>query len=197
MNISNKNLTDQSLTKRERRLLKRQQIENERLLSSRRKKIKKVIFILLPVILIAGGIIFSLLNYSPAENQGNPKIEIAQKRYNAGTVSMANGLVKHTYEIKNIGDGDLKIDRIWTSCHCTTARLMVGDKESPKFGMNNNPVFWSQKIAPNETGQLEVIFDPAFHGPQGTGPVVRVVYLSTNDKQNVKAEVRLSANVVQ
>lgn len=197
MNISNKNLTDQSLTKRERRLLKRQQIENERLLSSRRKKIKKVIFILLPVILIAGGIIFSLLNYSPAENQGNPKIEIAQKRYNAGTVSMANGLVKHTYEIKNIGDGDLEIERIWTSCHCTTARLRVGDKESPKFGMNNNPVFWSQKIAPNEVGQLEVIFDPAFHGPQGTGPVVRVVYLSTNDKQNVKAEVRLSANVVQ
>ena len=80
---------------------------------------------------------------------------------------------------------------------CTTARLRVGDKTSGEFGMQSNPIFWSQKIAPGETGYLEVTFDPAFHKEQGTGPVVRVVYLLSNDPQNEKAEVRLTANVVE
>lgn len=108
---------------------------------------------------------------------------------------MAEGLVKKTYEIKNTGGGDLKIDKIWTSCDCTTARLKVKDKESPEFGMHTSSLLWSQKIAPGETGFLEATFDPAFHGPQGTGPAVRIVYLSTNDPQNPKAEAKLFANV--
>ena len=198
MDNFNNNLTDQPLTKRERRLLKKQQREQERLLLVRRKKIKKIVFILLPAILIVGGITFGLLNYSrsePSENQGTAKIEILQKEYDAGTVSMATGKVKHTYEIKNTGDGDLKIDSIWTSCHCTTARLTVDDKTSSEFDMDKRST--SQKIAPGETGFLEVTFDPAFHGPQEVGPAVRAIYLSTNDPQNRKGEVKLLANVVQ
>lgn len=195
------NFNDKPLTKRQRRLLQKQQKEEERLQIIRRKKTKKIIFISLPILLIIIGIIFVVVNYSQPENrienQGTPKIEITQKEYNAGTVSMADGLVKHTYEIKNVGNGDLKIDRIWTSCMCTTAVLKVGNKTSPKFGMHAGSAFWSQKIAPNKAGQLEVIFDPAFHGPQGTGPIVRIVYLSTNDIQNKEIEVRLTANVVQ
>jgi hypothetical protein len=188
---------NQTLTKKQRRLLRKQQREQERLSSISRKKIKKAVFIFLPIVLIAGGIVFSWLSYSPSENQGTPKIEIVQKEYDAGTVSMADGVVKHTYEIKNTGDSDLKINRIWTSCMCTTAVLRVGDKKSPKFGMHDNPAFWSQTIAPEQAGFLEVEFDPAFHGPQGVGLAVRAVYLSTNDPENKKAEVKLSANVIR
>jgi hypothetical protein len=188
---------NQTLTKKQRRLLRKQQREQERLSSISRKKIKKAVFIFLPIVLIAGGIMFSWLSYSPLENQGTPKIEIVQKEYDAGTVSMADGVVKHIYEIKNTGDGNLKISRIWTSCMCTTAVLRVGDKESPKFGMHDNPAFWSQTIAPEQAGFLEVEFDPAFHGPQGVGLAVRAVYLSTNDPENKKAEVKLLANVIR
>lgn len=186
----------QLLTKRQRRLLRKQQKEQERLRLIRRKKIKKTIFIFLLVVLIAGGIIFGLLSRLSSESQGMPRIEISEKEYDAGTVSMAAGLVKHTYEIKNKGDGDLKINRIWTSCMCTTAHLKVGDKISSEFGMHSAPVFWSQKIAPGETGYLGITFDPGFHGPQGTGPVIRTIYLSTSDPQNKKIEFRLSANVM-
>ncbi|MFH1407494.1 MAG: DUF1573 domain-containing protein, partial [Patescibacteria group bacterium] len=101
-------------------MLKKQQQEQERLLLARRKKIKKAVFIFLPIVLIVGGIVFALLNNSPQENQGNPKIEIVEKEYDAGTISMADKVVKHTFEIKNTGYGDLRIDSIWTSCHCTT-----------------------------------------------------------------------------
>lgn len=199
MDNFNNHLYEQRLTKRERRLLRKQQRKQEGLLLARRKKIKKMLFIFLLIALIAGGIIFALLNYSPsenqAENQGTPKMEINPKEYDAGTVSMSAGKIQRTYEIKSIGDGDLEIDSVWTSCHCTTARLKVGDKTSPEFGMDKRRT--SQKIAPGETGFLEVTFDPAFHGPQGVGQAVRVVYLSTNDPENKKAEVRLLANVIQ
>lgn len=192
----NDNLNGQPSTKRERRLLKKQRKERERLLLQRRKEIKKGMLISLPILLLVGIIVFFAANYTPKENHpGVPRIEIPVNEYDAGTVSMADGLVKHTYEIKNTGIGDLKIDSIWTSCHCTTVRLTINDKTSPEFGMDKRST--SQKIAPGQTGQLEVIFDPAFHGPQGIGQAVRVVYLSTNDPQNKKVEIRLLANVIK
>lgn len=182
---------------REKYLLKKQRKEQERFEKARRKKIKKIVKISLPVILITGGAIFALVIYSPEESQGTPKIEVSPWEYDSGTVSMAEGLVKKTYEVQNKGNGDLKISRIWTSCHCTTAILKAGDKTSPEFGMSNNSAFWSQKIAPGETGYLEVIFDPTFHGSHGTGPVARVVYLSTNDPKNKEVELKLLANVIE
>ncbi len=195
------NIGNHRLTKKEKYLLKKQRKEQEHFHRARRKKIRKIIFISLPVILITGGIIFGLINYLSREkgenHSGIPKLEISIPEYDASTISMAEGLVKHTYEIKNIGEGNLKIDRIWTSCMCTTARLKVGDKESGEFSMHSKPLFWSFKIVPGETGFLEVTFDPAFHGPQGTGPVVRAVYLSTNDPKNEKVEVRLLADVIK
>jgi len=190
------NINNQELTKRERYLLKQEQKEKDRSKRIQGKKLRKII-IFSSLILIIGGVVFGLTNYSPGESEGTPRIEINPQKYDAGTVSMADGLVKKTYEIKNNGDGDLKIDRIWTSCMCTTAILKVGDEESPIFKMHDNPIFWSQKIIPGETGFLELTFDPAFHAPQGVGPILRAIYLSTNDPQNEKAEARLIANVVR
>ena len=192
-------------SKREKYLLKKQRKEEERLQRARQRKRKKIVnisLISLVMISITGGVIWVSANYfSNRDNQGNgggrPKMEISPLEYDAGTVSMTeNGLLKHTYEIKNNGDGDLKIDRIWTSCMCTTAVLKAGDKTSSEFGMHSNPAFWSQKIEPEKTGYLEVTFDTAFHGPQGTGSALREVYISSNDSQNKKAKVRLLAKVI-
>ncbi len=196
---------DHKLTKGERYLLKKQQKEQERLYKVRREKIKKITIISFSALLIIGGIAFVLANYSQPEQgekdiveaQGTPKIEIDPLRYDAGTVSMADGLVKYTYEIENQGDGALKIDRIWTSCMCTTARLRVGDKESPEFGMHTGLTSWFQEIAPGEKGFLDVAFDSTLHGLQGIGENIRAIYLSTNDPQNKKAEVMLRANVTR
>ncbi len=185
------------MNKKEKYILKKQKKEKERFRRARNRKLKKVLFVSLPALFIVGSIAFLVVNYSPEESHpGISRIEINSQEYDAGTVSMAKGLIKYTSKIKNTGEGDLKIDRIWTSCHCTTAILKVGDKTSPEFGMNSSGAFWSQKIAPGQTGQLEVIFDPAFHGPQGIGSAVRIVYLSTNDPENKKEEIKLLANVV-
>ena len=191
-------MDNQQLTKREEYILRKQQKEQEHFYQMRNRKIKKIIAISLPSLLIIGGVIFAIINYSSGENnQGTAKIEINPLEYDAGTVTMADNPVKYTFEIKNTGDGDLKINRIWTSCMCTTARLKVGDKESEEFGMHSNPVLWSQKIVPGEIGFLEVTFDQAFHGPQGTGLATRIIYISSNVSKNKKAEAKLTANVVQ
>lgn len=189
-------------TKREQRLLKRQEESQQRQRQIRRHKIKKAAWLLLPLLLIAGGLIFSITKYSQsklsssAAGNKTPKIEISPPEYDIGTISMAAGLIKKTYKIKNNGDSDLTINGIQTSCHCTTAILRVGDAASPEFGMDGSSTFWSQKIAPGQSGDLEVIFDPAFHGPQGIGPTVRIVSISSNDPQNKTVKVQLIANVI-
>ncbi len=89
-----------------------------------------------------GVLTFFYLNLSSADNankastnQGIPKVEIENKLYDAGQVSMADGNVVKTFEIKNTGEGDLEISKMRTSCMCTSAILTVGDKKSLKFGM--------------------------------------------------------------
>jgi hypothetical protein len=143
-------------------------------------------------------LIFGLPNLG--ENGKGGRIEITPLEYDFGAVSISAGLVKKTYEIKNAGEGDLKINDILTSCGCTKAVLKIGDRVSPEFTMPGhgiNPAAWSETLKPGEKGELEVVFDPAFHGPQGKGEVVRVIYLSTNDSQNKKAEVKLSGRVTK
>lgn len=190
---------NQPLTKKEKYFLKKQRKEQERLGKERKKKTKKTV-ITLSLAVIGVVLIFLLVNglsdNPPNNDQGTAKIEINPLEYDAGTVSMAEDKVEYTYKIKNIGEQDLKISNIRTSCMCTTAVLTIGQTTSPKFGMHDNPVFWSQKIAPGQTGDLKVVFDQAFHGPQGIGQAVRVIYFLTNDPQNQKAEVKLLANVV-
>lgn len=143
-------------------------------------------------LLISGVMIFGFSNQNIKEGG---KIEIISPEYDFGEISMAAGKVSHSFEIKNAGDDDLEINEIATSCDCTAARLKVGEEVSREFGMHTSSLGWSQKIAPGQTGLLEVIFDPAFHGPQGTGPITRAAYLSTSDPQNKKAQVIFSANV--
>lgn len=159
--------------------------------------VKLTIFIVAGTVLIATLLIFGL-NGRDASGQGT--MELSPKEYDAGTVSMAADTVKKTFEIKNVGQGDLKITAISTSCMCTTARLKVGDKISSEFGMTgmgDSPAFWSQKIAPGEKGYLEVTFDQAMHGEAGLGDIIRAIYISSDDPQQKRAEVRLIANVIR
>ena len=71
------NFSEQQLTKRERRLLRKEQREQDRVHLARNKKIKKMISISLPILLIVGGIVFGLLNLSPdSEEFDKPKATV-------------------------------------------------------------------------------------------------------------------------
>ena len=52
-------------------------------------------------------------------------------------------------------------------------------------------------LKPKEGAEVVTVFDPAAHGPQGIGPISRLVSFETNDPQNPYIEFSFSAVVVK
>lgn len=120
----------------------------------------------------------------------------ARPNFDFGTISMAAGNVSTTYRIKNEGAAPLTLDRIYTSCMCTNATLITasGRKQGP-FGMpGHGPLkSVSAQLAPGEVALLEVVFDPAAHGPSGVGRIERIV--TVNAKGTTPLELGMVAMV--
>lgn len=127
------------------------------------------------------------------------KLELSETFHDWGNIDMRDGKVSHIFKVKNVGEEDLKLANFKTSCMCTEVKLKVKSEklkveESPIFGLHTQSD-WVGVIPPGGEGEVEVIFDPAYHGPQGTGSVTRTVNFETNDTANSKVELRLQAYV--
>jgi len=126
-------------------------------------------------------------------------LEVAPESYNLGSVPIKGGMVTKDYEVKNTTDKVLKLKKITTSCMCTTASFQIGNEQSRFFGMEmagdkNPPV--NIEVGPGQAGRVQVRFDPAAHGPQGTGPFDRIVWLTFSDPAGV-TELKFNGTVVQ
>ena len=73
---------------------------------------------------------------------------------------------------------------------CTTAALVKNGKKSDAYGMpGHTPIpTINVPINPQEEALVEVVFDPAAHGPAGVGPIERVVTLENNAGQPLELE---------
>lgn len=102
--------------------------------------------------------------------------------FDFGKISMAEGDVAHKFKIKNSGAETVAINKIYTSCMCTAAKLEVGGEQWGPFGMPGHGFTpkLNIKLAPGEKSEVETIFDPAAHGPAGVGMIERVIYLDTD-----------------
>ncbi len=98
---------------------------------------------------------------------------------------MARGKVTYRYPIRNVGTDPLEIRKLYTSCMCTTAALVKNGKVSEAYGMPGHTPIPSINIpiAPQEQAYVEVVFDPAAHGPAGVGPIDRVVTVENSAGQ--------------
>jgi hypothetical protein len=116
-------------------------------------------------------------------------VQINPEHYELGNVDLNGGLVTKEYEVANDTDQSMKLQKIVTSCMCTQAKVSVGGKESRFFGMEHrgdrNPSI-NYEIPSGETAKVTVNFDPAAHGPQGTGPFDRVVTLTFSEPAGTK-----------
>lgn len=126
----------------------------------------------------------------------NVRMKIEEKNFDFGEASMNGGKINKTFMIKNEGTDTLKLTKIKTSCHCTQAVVKIQEAVSPSFGMNSVSS-WIGEVVPGGEAQLEVIFDPAYHGEAGLGPVTRLVAVETNDPQNKRIEFSLNGKVVK
>lgn len=109
---------------------------------------------------------------------GAPDIDLSQSQTDLGVVT--NGEIR-TIEIsvQNLGSDDLIIEAVTTSCGCTSAGI------SP------------QVIPPGGTGILAIRYDSGAHGPDEVGPVMRQVFIASNDPDETEFEFRFTAEVVQ
>ena len=107
-------------------------------------------------------------------------VEAPVTHYELGDVPINGGVVTKEYEIKNASGKDIELIKIVTSCMCTSASVKTGNGETRFFAMemagDRNPSI-NFKIKKDETAKVTVRFDPAAHGPAGTGPFDRVVSL--------------------
>lgn len=160
---------------------------------------KKVIvgFILFTLMVLGGGI-YILSSSAPAQItvSQNAKVEVPEKTFDWGNIPYSGGNATKTFIIKNVGSDALKLTGVKTSCTCTKAQISIEGKTSPYFSMHATSA-WVGEVAPGKEAQLAVIFDPAFHGPTGVGPVERLISVETNDAQNKTLEFSLKGVVIK
>lgn len=107
---------------------------------------------------------------------GAPEISLETTRLELGDVP--NGeIVTRDVLIRNDGDAVLQVQDLSTSCGCTTASLDT------------------MHIDPGASASLHIAFDSGAHGPDLTGPIVRQVYIVSNDPAQPELTVDLAVNV--
>lgn len=104
-----------------------------------------------------------------------------------GTISMAEGNVSHTFKITNNSEGTVVINKLYTSCMCTTAKLFLSGKQFGPFSMPGHGAIpkVDQSINPGEEAEIEVVFDPQAHGPAGVGKIQRTITIENNAGQPI------------
>ncbi len=129
-----------------------------------------------------------------------PQIVIEPSFLDLGNVSQKDGITTTIFELKNEGNKDLLINRLETSCGCTSASIVYQDKEGPKFSMpghgtNEEIQDWQVLIPPKEKAQLKVYYDPDVH-PDFRGTAVREIYVFSNDPIEFETKVKIELNQV-
>lgn len=162
-------------------------------------------FGILAVVGIAASLIFAMgakkegdkISSEPVFSSGS--LIASENDYNFGTINMKDGDVSHRFALKNNSDETVKIGEVSTSCMCTTAYLYdgAGTQKGP-FGMpgHGGKSLANMEIGVGEAIELEAVFDPAAHGPQGVGKVKRVINIETNSQTNPKIQLIFEAEVI-
>lgn len=155
-------------------------------------------FIILTVLILGGGILIlsGTNSATKVSSSQNAKIEVDTKTFDWGNIPYGGGNVSKTFIIKNTGSDVLRLTNIKTSCMCTNAYLEIDGKSSPAFGMHDSSSYVGE-VSPGKQASLKVVFDPAFHGPSGIGPIERLVSFETNDVQNKQIEFKLTGTVIK
>ncbi|MGB4871564.1 MAG: DUF1573 domain-containing protein [Candidatus Promineifilaceae bacterium] len=108
---------------------------------------------------------------------GKPAISVTDSLLALGDV--VNGdVITREVSVQNNGQADLIIDTVTTSCGCTQATI--------------EPL----TIPAGSSGTLSISFDSGAHGPALTGPLVRQVFITSNDPQQPEITVELTANIL-
>lgn len=132
-----------------------------------------------------------------ASSQGT--LSLATEIYDFGTISMQNGLVRTQTILSNTSSEAVTVFNLYTSCMCTEVSLTHNTSSYGPFGMPGHKTASSTPfravIQPGDTATIDIVFDPAAHGPEGTGPLKRLVFIETNSAASPQRIFTFHANV--
>lgn len=127
-----------------------------------------------------------------------PKLVLTEIDRDLGEVSQTEGIALTDFEFTNQGESDLVINKLSSSCGCTSGSIVYKGEEGPQFTMEGhgqeNPKEWQVKIAPGDNATLRVFYDPSVH-PDLEGAVTRTVSVFSNDP--VEFEKKVTITLVQ
>ena len=164
----------------------------------------KNILAILVAVVVLGGLVYLArptgempeANQAESGNVQGALIVLDHDNYDFGEVSMAKGNVLHSFKIKNTGEGIVTINKMYTSCMCTTAKLAIAGKVWGPYGMPGHMSIpkIGEVLGPGEAAEIETIFDPAAHGPAGVGRIERQV--TVENSAGAPLELKFSAVVI-
>lgn len=150
-----------------------------------------IIGIAIAIVTLGGAIWFAY----PSSQQANDMASLPQSfskalsaeetDFDFGSISMAAGKVKHTFKIQNISNEPINIEKMYTSCMCTAAVLMMEGGRFGPYGMAGHGFIpkINEMLSSGEKAVVEVIFDPAAHGPAGVGRIQRTITIENSAGQ--------------
>ncbi|MCL4405574.1 DUF1573 domain-containing protein [Patescibacteria group bacterium] len=157
---------------------------------------KKVIIVILIIAFALVGLVmwsYSRVGESTQVQLNTPsQLTVSETLYDFGALSMANGKVDHLFHITNPTDKDISINNIQTSCMCTTAYFVNGTSKDGPFGMPGmgGSTAANETIPAHGTKDVDVVYDPAAHGPAGVGNIDRFIYISQTNGGTLQLEIK-------
>jgi hypothetical protein len=128
-----------------------------------------------------------------------PILTLSPASIDFGDVSQKKGVTFTYFDLKNEGNSDLIINKLDTSCGCTSATIVFQDVEGPKFTMpghgSANPENWQISIPPQGEAKLKVYYDPAVH-QDFRGYAIRKISIFSNDPIDFEKSVQVELNQV-
>jgi len=107
-------------------------------------------------------------------SSGQPAIEVPQTSYNFGQVQQGE-VVTIELPVRNVGQKELRIESVSTSCGCTSAEV--------------EPM----TIPPQGEGTLTIRYNSGLHPDKG--PIFRIVYITSNDPERPEVQVEIRGEV--
>lgn len=155
---------------------------------------KKLILGIIVVIALFGVLVWFAKPNAGATNIGgggsatSTLAVIGDDSFDFGSISMAAGNVSKLFTVKNSGTEPVLVKSVYTSCMCTAATFTLGTDTFGPFGMPGHGVvpMLNKSLAPGEEAVVDVVFDPAAHGPAGVGLIKRVVVLENDSGDPVQ-----------
>ena len=125
-------------------------------------------------------------------NKMKSQLITPEKLYDFGTISMKNGIVNHIFKITNSSKKDIYMNKIYTSCVCTTVYIENVNGEKGPFGMEGMGYLLSanEVIKAGKSRNIKVVYDPNAHGPAGVGLIDRFIMITDDSSNTLQLEIK-------